>query len=464
MSVSPRLGSRLLRWLLLPLVSILALSVLVDAFLTRKPVTEAFDQRLAVMALAIAQEVVLEADYPVLRLPPEAEQVLRSVGGEDFRFAVFDATGHRFGGTGALPPLPLAGRGRPVFFEGTHEGVTLRCVTLDARVGDQTVRIAVGVPRARLDRRLEEAIAPGLTSDIVLILLTLVLVYAGVRRGLMPLERLQAEIAARSPTDLSPLPTADLPAELLGLADTLNRLFVALREAEAVQQRFIADAAHQLRTPLAGLQTQLQLLSLRPERRLGAQERRDLQNGLERISHLLGQLLVLARAEPGAAASLRAQPLDLAELVTDCAGPFVDRALERGIDLGYETAPTHVEGVRSLLIEAISNLIDNALRYCPRGSTVTVRCGASPQPWLEVEDDGPGIPEAERERVFERFYRLHDDDGDGCGLGLPIVREVVQRHGARVELLDGPGGKGLRVRLEFISPVSPDAAARPLVG
>lgn len=452
MTTAPSLGRRLLRWLLLPLAGVLAFSVLVDAYLTRKPVTEAFDQGLMVMALAIAPQVASESGYPALHLPPEAEQVLRSVGGEDFRFGVFDAAGRRFAGAGALPALPRGGSGKPVFFEADESGTALRCVVLDETVGGQTVRVVVGVPRARLERRIEEAVAPGLTSDIVLILLTLVLVYAGVRRGLMPLERLQVEIAARSPTDLSPLPTADLPAELLGLADTLNRLFVALREAEAVQQRFIADAAHQLRTPLAGLQTRLQVLALEPSRRLGVQERHDLQAGLERISHLLAQLLVLARAEPGAVSSLHAQPLDLAELVADCAGPFVDQALDRGIDLGYETAPAPLEGVRSLLIEALSNLIDNALRYSPRGSTVTVRCGASPQPWLEVEDDGPGIPEAERERVFERFYRIRDDDGDGCGLGLAIVREVMQRHGASIALHKGAGGRGLRVRLDFTAP------------
>lgn len=120
-----------------------------------------------------------------------------------------------------------------------------------------------------------------------------------------------------------------------------------------------------------------------------------------------------------------------------------------------EPAPAPVDGVRSLLVEVVSNLIDNALRYSPRGSVVTVRCGAMPRPWLEVEDNGPGIPPEERDRVFERFYRLRDDDGQGCGLGLPIVREVTQRHQAEVTLGEGASGRGLRVRIEFPAPPSP---------
>jgi two-component system sensor histidine kinase TctE len=317
------------------------------------------------------------------------------------------------------------------------------------------VAVVVAVPRERLERRIEEAIVPGIATDVVIVVLTLVLVLLGVRRGLEPLADLRDELARRSPTDLQPLSTTGLPIELVGLANTLNRLFGAVREAEAVQQRFIADAAHQLRTPLAGLQTRLQVLALEPGARLDPDSLGDLQTALGRISHLLTQLLALARAEPAAMRPNQPERLDLAEVVAACASPFVDRALESGIDLGYEAAAAPVDGVRALLIEAFCNLIDNALRYCPRGSRVTVRCGTDPtgSAWLEVEDDGPGIPEAERERVFERFYRIRDDVGEGCGLGLAIVSEVLQRHAASISLDDAAPGRGLRVRIEFPTPV-----------
>lgn len=326
---------------------------------------------------------------------------------------------------------------------------------VERAVAGRPVAVVVAVPRERLERRIEEAIVPGIATDVVIVVLTLVLVLLGVRRGLEPLADLRDELARRSPKDLQPLSTTGLPIELVGLADTLNRLFGAVREAEAVQQRFIADAAHQLRTPLAGLQTRLQVLALEPGARLDPDSLGDLQTALGRISHLLSQLLALARAEPAAMRPNQPERLDLAEVVTACASPFVDRALECGIDLGYEAAAAPVDGIRALLIEALSNLIDNALRYCPRGSRVTVRCDTGPtgSAWLEVEDDGPGIPVAERERVFERFYRIRDDVGEGCGLGLAIVREVLQRHAASISLDDSAPGRGLRVRIEFPTPV-----------
>ncbi|NBT05525.1 MAG: sensor histidine kinase [Betaproteobacteria bacterium] len=452
---APRLERRLLRWLLPPLAAVLVGSAVLDGYLSRRPVTAAFDQQLLVIALAITPQVELVAGYPVLHMPPAAEQVLRDVGGSDLRFGLYDQNGRRFAGAGQLPPLASQTSPRATYFEVTESDVRLRGVRIGQTVAGRPVAVVVAVPRERLERRIEEAIVPGIATDVVIVVLTLVLVLLGVRRGLEPLADLRDELARRSPKDLQPLSTTGLPIELVGLADTLNRLFGAVREAEAVQQRFIADAAHQLRTPLAGLQTRLQVLALEPGARLDPDSLGDLQTALGRISHLLSQLLALARAEPAAMRPNQPEPLDLAEVVTACASPFVDRALESGIDLGYEAAAAPVDGVRALLIEALSNLIDNALRYCPRGSRVTVRCDTGPtgSAWLEVEDDGPGIPVAERERVFERFYRIRDDVGEGCGLGLAIVREVLQRHAASISLDDAAPGRGLRVRIEFPTPV-----------
>lgn len=239
------------------------------------------------------------------------------------------------------------------------------------------------------------------------------------------------------------------PREVQPMLSRLNQLFGLLREASAAQQRFLADAAHQLRTPLAGLQTQIELATAEG-RFIGRSERlARIDEALDRIGHLVSQLLIYARAEPTACASQTFQSVALARLVEQSASIFIDRAIAKGIDLGFEIAPADVQGIPWMLREALGNLIDNALNYTPRGGVVTVRCKAREGlACIEIEDNGPGIPASERESVFERFYRIPGSGGDGCGLGLAIVREIAELHGAGIEL-EEPEGGGLRVKLNF---------------
>jgi two-component system sensor histidine kinase TctE len=229
----------------------------------------------------------------------------------------------------------------------------------------------------------------------------------------------------------------------------LNRLFALLRQASAGQQRFLADAAHQLRTPLTGLQTQIELAAAEGRFDGDVERRQRFDEATRRIAHLIDQLLLFARAEAAGAAPLF-EPVSLPTLLEQAASIFLDQALAREIDLGFEVAPATVVGIPSLLREALANLIDNALRYTPAQGVVTVRCGCRDQhAFLEVEDDGPGIPPAAREQVFERFTRLPAAPGNGCGLGLAIVREIAELHSAMVELANPDGGRGLRIALLF---------------
>jgi two-component system sensor histidine kinase TctE len=221
-----------------------------------------------------------------------------------------------------------------------------------------------------------------------------------------------------------------------------------------VQHRFIADAAHQLRTPIAGLKIQI-------ERALLAKDMDEIRPALgqlrasaERVAHLSNQLLTLARAEPGASDETRFTDLDLSAIARETGMQWVPRALERNIDLGFSGSdrPARIRGDGLLLQELISNLIDNAVRYGREGGSITVSVIARPEPQLCIEDDGPGIPENERDRVFERFHRLPDSPGGGSGLGLAIVREIAQAHGAKIELDSPDAGSGTRIRITFQRP------------
>jgi two-component system sensor histidine kinase TctE len=290
--------------------------------------------------------------------------------------------------------------------------------------------------------------------QMTLILLAALAVWYGVGRGLAPLTALQREIAQRSHRDLSALPEEQSPQEVRPLIHAMNGLLERLSQALAAQQRFIADAAHQLRTPLAGIRTQSEL-ALRQTQSGDAQNTlRQLQTATEQTTRLINQLLSLARAEPGAERARTAEKLDLARLARETTMEWVPRALARDIDLGFDSplAVARVEGDSLLLKEMLNNLLDNAIRYTQAGGQVTVRVSPDTRDvtrlfTLSVEDSGPGIPENERERVFERFHRVLGTGVEGCGLGLAIVREIAQAHGGDASLTSGASGGGTLVRI-----------------
>ena len=280
--------------------------------------------------------------------------------------------------------------------------------------------------------------------------LTLLIVWLGVYFGLKPLLSLKRQIEAGSPRELKHLDAGTVPAEVKPLVDTLNLLFDTLAETARSQRRFVADTAHQLRTPIAGLQGHLELLMNDPAAVAVQGRLASLRDGMSQLSHSANQLLALARADTSAGLTTQFQDVDLAALVGRVVELNIDRAARIGIDLGAEMAPARVSGAPRLLEDLLGNLVDNALTYTPRGGTVTVRCAQSESgPWLEVEDDGPGIPEAERSRVRERFYRLPGSIGHGTGLGLAIVEEIAQAHGAHLYIESAAGGRGTRARVVF---------------
>jgi two-component system sensor histidine kinase TctE len=286
----------------------------------------------------------------------------------------------------------------------------------------------------------------------ILILLAGLAVWYGVGRGLAPLSTLRREIESRSHRDLSALPEEQAPQEVRPLIRAINDLLARLGTAISAQQRFIADAAHQLRTPIAGLKTQTELALRQSQSGNVRDTLRQLQVATEQSTRLVNQLLSLARAEPGARREHAVERLDLARLARDATTEWVPRALARSIDLGYdgEGGGAWIEGDSFLVRDMLGNLLDNAIRYTQHGGQVTVRVTAGTDAVvLSVEDNGPGIPEQERERVFERFYRVLGTGTEGCGLGLAIVREIALSHHAEVTLAAGAGGRGTVARVAF---------------
>jgi two-component system sensor histidine kinase TctE len=286
--------------------------------------------------------------------------------------------------------------------------------------------------------------------DFVQLDVTLVLVWVGIQLGLRPVRRLRDEIAERSPLDLRPIMESSVPREIAPVVVTLNRLFVTLRSAVQSQQQFIANTAHQLRTPITGMQAQLALLVAEPAAQPIKERLLTLQEGIRQLAHSANQLLTLARADPTANLAAKNQTVDLNAIVGEVVAKFFDRALQSNIDLGVEAQPVTVHADPSLLDDLLGNLVDNALKYTPQGGSVTVSAGRlNGKPFLAVEDTGPGIPEADRQRVRQRFYRLPNSPGHGSGLGLAIVDEIARLYGAAVSIGSGVQGTGTQVVVQF---------------
>ncbi|MYM22503.1 sensor histidine kinase [Duganella sp. FT135W] len=281
--------------------------------------------------------------------------------------------------------------------------------------------------------------------EIVFALACVGLIWFSVSNGLQPLNRLRARLNARGGDDLAPIIVDEVPYELEPVVSAFNGLLAKVGEGAQARQDFLANVAHQLRTPLAGLKTQLEWLEARHAEPDTAQSLKLMLSATERMIRQTNQLLSLARAEPHQFEKTRLEPLALDALVADAVQSFVDQAALKAIDIGFELEPVTITGDRFLLRDLIDNLIDNAIRYTPpRGTvTVTVRPGL-----LMVEDNGPGIPPAKREQVFSRYVRL-DDKTHGSGLGLAIVRDIAMVHGAKLTISDPPGGQGALFTVKF---------------
>jgi two-component system, OmpR family, sensor kinase len=320
-----------------------------------------------------------------------------------------------------------------------------------------TIVLEDGVVQAAQRASERESLARETASSLIMPALVMLVAIAGLlalalRRGLAPLSRAAGEVTARSVEALHPIPLASHPPELHLLVSAINDLMARLGSALALQREFLADAAHELRTPITALRLQLQLLERASGEAQRAAAQDELRAGIARAQHLVEQLLQLSRLGPETPA-LKREPVDLGELARAAVIRFSPRADAQGVDLGVIAASrVSVQGDSQQLTILLNNLVDNALRHTPQGGRVDVSSElCEGRPCLSVADTGPGIPAAERERVFDRFYRSAQAAGStGSGLGLAIVRAVAQRHGAQVRLADAAGG-GLLVSILFAS-------------
>jgi two-component system sensor histidine kinase TctE len=354
-----------------------------------------------------------------------------------------------------LPMPPAQISETPVYYLAEYLGHPVRMMAAilpEQDVPSKRVVVVIGKTLALHHERAQEWMWRVLPAQMLLIIFTGVMVWWGVGRGLQPLLRLHDEVNSRSQQDLSPLPEQEIVAEIRPLIHAFNQLMARLEESFEIQRRFIADAAHQLRTPLSGLKTQVDLaLSIDDPEEI-RHSLKQMRTAADHAARLANQLLLLARAEPGAQNPANMTQLNLAELTRNITEYWALNALQKKIDLGFEAVGSDfcIKGNALLLGEMLNNLIDNALRYTQSGGRVTVRLERiEAGVILEVEDNGPGIPQAEREQVFERFYRILGTDQEGCGLGLPIVREIALRHGGEITLSSGAEGWGTLMRVTF---------------
>lgn len=454
-----RLQTKLLAWLLGPLLALLVLDTGVSYWTSLRFSNLAHDRSLHEIAREVALHVRPNGVGPRLEMSQAVERVLLVDHDDELHYRVSAASGAVIGGDAAIPdPAPARSRsGAPLFQDTVLHGKPVRLVVawLPYEGGGPSDRVLVQVAETRnkRDRLAWEILASVVVPQLLLILAAGALVYVGVSRGLRPLKRLQAAVSNRSHLDLSPVDVRDVPGEVSPLVDEVNELMLRLDQTLGVQNRFIADAAHQLKTPVSGLKAQIEL-ALRESDPARVQHcLAQLYVSADRLSRLVRQLLSLARNEPGAVHAIELQPIDLQALTVDVTMRWVPEALKRDIDLGFEAAeaPVWIAGEPDRLRELINNLIDNAVRYSQQHGRVTVAVarGADGQAQLSVSDDSPKIPVEERTRIFERFHRLLGSHADGSGLGLAIVSEIATLHRARITLEDDDDGVGNTFRVVF---------------
>ncbi|WP_377155789.1 sensor histidine kinase [Roseateles sp. UC29_93] len=496
------LKRQLLLWLLLPQVVLWLAGAVFSYRLAGRYANEAVDATLLQATRSLARQVKPMGNGLLIDFPRAAQDVLEADPSDKLLYTVSSPPGKFILGNRNLPSPPAVPASAPLgqaqFYDGeidaqeSRTASPVRVAALYLQFGEnpkaqQTMLVQVARSSANRELLARRLLIDTMLPLSILIVLMSMIVWAGVGAGLAPIARLRRLVEGRKPNDLRPIELDAAPQELRSLAQAINDLLEAVRHNVQGQRRFISDAAHQLRTPLAGLKSQSELaLAEAPPGPLTVRLAR-VHESATRSAHLVNQLLALARTEPESLTRQTPVRFDLGRLAREVTAELVPRALQQNVDLGYdgpdsdpdcasasqleepltvpglsreeqaqkegreqgqEDRPVEVTGIPLLLREALVNLVDNALRYAGRGARVTVQVhGDADRAELVVTDNGPGIPEDLREQVFERFFRA-THEGNGCGLGLAIVKEIVERHGGRI-VLSTARPRGLRVSMSL---------------
>lgn len=420
---------------------------------------ESFDRELINSADSLVGRLRVRNDIVSLDLPPAAQAILKHDDCDKFYYSVVDSAGKLISGDrlvrGYDNDLPLDS---PRVSSSKIGGEDVRLVELrvtvqDADIEPVTVRLAQTTKsRRRFNEKMLVSIA---LPQLVVIGVGLFTVLYGIERILAPLRLLQRHLASRATSDLKPISNIDVPEEVAPLVNAVNQLLIRLGDEIRAQKKLIANAAHQLRTPLAGLKTYTSVGVEMTDPSDLKHVVRELDQGVDRASRMVNQLLALARSDAGESSrKTKKDHIDLNVIASDVADQLADVAERKQLELFLEPSrePAIVVGDRTGLLHLVTNLVENALFYTSAGGFVRISIKRNGAVNFSVEDTGEGIPESEREKIFERFYRVVGTPGTGSGLGLAIVKEVAGAHGARISIKDGAGGTGVVVSVDFPDP------------
>jgi len=459
------LRTQLLRWLLVPLSLLLIADAFFGYWMALRFSQHAYDRFL--VELAHETSLLLQGSGRAfeLDLPEAARRVLFTDPCDKLYYEIAAADGTLLAGRD-IPAFPYRAFLPEVLYDGEIEKEPVRIVQMLAGQRDSGPQagavIRVAETKNKRNELAREILLSMVIPQVVLILIAGAVVWVGVVRGLAPLERLRRAIARRSHRDRRPVVLGAVPGEVKPLVDAINALLERLDSILTLQNRFIADAAHQLKTPVAAMQAQLELATRNDDPARTSESLEKVAAGLQRLARIVSQLLALARNEPEAVRNINMVAVDLNALAFERAGEWVREALKKSIDLGFEGVNGNVivKGDAARLGELLDNLLDNAVRYTPKGGRVTVRVTSEPEPTIAVSDDGPAIPAQEQTLIFERFHRRLGTSIEGSGLGLAIAQEIAQLHGGDISLYKDVDGVGNTFSLSLPPFVSGEVNSR----
>jgi len=450
------LFGEILDWMLAPLLLLWPMSIAITYLVAKSIANQPFDRALEDKVLVLAQQVKEFDGQAITQLSKPARDILRADDLDNIHFQIKNAKGDLIDGDQDIPApadeeRPAAGniQFRNLSLRGIDYRIAYSYIDLTPptkkTVNPESSQIMIQVAETLEKRAVlaNEIIKGVVLPQFIILPIALALVWFALSRGLSPLAELQQRIRARRPDDLSPIDSRQVPEEITPLVNSLNDMLARLAQTIDIQKRFIADAAHQMKTPLAGMRMQSELALRQTDQEEIRRSLLQLSTSSEAATRLINQLLTLARAENLTPATRPLEQVNLNELAMNVVRDWIQASFAKKIDLGFEQPdfPIIIFANPLMLREMLSNLIDNAIRYTPAEHSITVKVSMNEQQALaiiEVEDNGPGIPVAEREHVFERFYRILGSNVQGSGLGLAIVREIAQQHGAQIEILDNP--------------------------